>query len=104
MNGKKEGSLSASHSLCQIHQPNVLLLALKQAEDGDGLIVRLMEVEGKDSEVMVRLPFLMIKRAYQANLAEENEKVLPSQQHGVVVRVKPFGIMTIRLEVVDSRM
>lgn len=104
MNGKKERSLSASHSLCQIDQPNVLLLALKQAEDGNGLIVRLMEVEGKDSEVMVRLPFLTIKRAYQVNLVEENEKVLPAQQHGVVVRVKTFGIMTIRLEVVDSRM
>jgi len=53
---------------------------------------------------MVRLPFLTIKRAYQVNLVEENEKVLPAQQHGVVVRVKTFGIMTIRLEVVNSRM
>jgi len=43
MNGKKEGTLKKSMSFCQIDQPNVFLLILKQAEDGNGLIVRLME-------------------------------------------------------------
>jgi hypothetical protein len=98
MNGKKKGTLSTSYSFCQIEQPNVLLLALKQAEDGDGLIVRLMETEGKDTEVTVRLPFLTITRAYQTNLVEENERLLSAQKHEVTVPIKAFGITTIRVQ------
>lgn len=98
INGKKKGTLPASYSFCQIDQPNVLLLALKQAEDGDGLIVRLMETEGKNTEVTVRLPFINITRVYQTNLVEENERLLSAQKHEVTVSIKAFGITTIRIQ------
>ena len=98
IDGKKEGILPASHSFCQIDQPNVLLLALKQAEDGGGLIVRLMETEGKDTQVKVILPFFTIAMAYQTNLVEENERLLSAQKHGVTVPIKAFGITTIRVQ------
>ena len=100
INGKKKGTLPISNSFCQIDQPNVLLLTLKQAEDEGGLIVRLMETEGKDTEVTVRLPFLTIARVYQTNLVEENERLLSAQEHEVVAPIKAFGITTIRVQAI----
>ena len=102
MNGKKKGMLSTSHSFCQIEQANVLLLTLKQAEDGNGLILRLIETEGKDAVTTVRLPFILITQAYQTNLVEENERLLSAQEHEVIVSIKAFGITTIRLQVLKN--
>ena len=106
LNGKKDGTLDRtaveddclSRSFCQVDKPNVLLLTLKQAEDGDGIIVRLIETEGSDCTATVTLPFLRISKAYQTNLVEENESILPTQEHTVAVPVKSFGITTIRVQ------
>ena len=72
--------------------------SLKKAEDGNGIIIRLLETEGKDSLDKINLPFLKIKRIFQTNLVEENEKTIPSRVHGVEVPIKSFGLVTIRVE------
>jgi hypothetical protein len=97
INGKREGMMPKSMSFCQVDKANVLLLTLKKAEDEDGIIVRLIETEGEDSNVTVTLPFLTIEQAYQTNLVEENEKILSAQEHTVTVPIKAFGIMTFRI-------
>ena len=102
VNGKKEGTLEKSMSFCQVDKPNILLLTLKKAEDGDGLILRLIETEGKDTVVTLRLPFISITRAYQTNLVEENERLLSAKEHTVAVPIKAFGITTIRVEVLKN--
>ena len=99
VNGKKKGTLPERGSFCQLDQPNVLLLTLKQAEDKRGLIVRLMETEGEETEVTVRLPSLAIAQAFQTNLVEEDERPLLTQKHKVAVSIKAFGIITIRVQV-----
>ena len=86
-----------SMSFCQVDKPNVLLLTLKKAENEDGIIVRLIETEGEDTNVTLTLPFLTIEKAYQTNLVEENEKILSTQEHAVTVPIKAFGITTIRI-------
>jgi len=98
MKGKKEGKLSVSQSFCEVDKPNVLLLTLKQAEDGEGLIVRLIEIEGKNTDVKVTLPFFTIVRAYRTNLVEENERILSAKKHEIKVPVKAFDIATIRVQ------
>jgi len=97
INGEKKGSLPVSQSFCRIDQRNVLLLTLKEAEDGDGLIIRLLETEGRETTVKVRLPFLRIKNAYQTNLVEENEKRIRVRKDTIAVHIRPFGISTIRV-------
>jgi len=97
IDGKKEGPLPKSMNFCQVDRSNVLLLTLKKAEDEDGIIVRLTETEGEDTNVTVTLPFLTIKKAYQTNLVEENERILSTQEHAVTVPIKAFGITTIRI-------
>ena len=97
-NGKKEGTLKKSISFCQIDRANVLLLTLKKAEDENGIVIRLIETEGKDTVATVRLPFISITQAYQTNLVEENWRSLSAQKHAVVVAMKAFSITTIRVQ------
>ena len=97
IDGKQEGTMPKSMSFCQVDKPNVLLLTLKQAEDEDGIIVRLIETEGEDSSVTLTLPLFTIEKAHQTNLVEENEKILSTREHAVTVPIKAFGITTIRI-------
>ena len=98
MEGPSEGSLPVSASFCQIDAPNVLLLALKKAEDGNGYILRVMETEGRQTGVTVTMPYLSIWHAFETNLVEEDDRILPCTAHTVEVAVKPFGFATLRLQ------
>ena len=61
--------------------------------------MRLMETEGKNTDVKVTLPFFTITKAYQTNLVEENEKILSIiKKHSIEAFVKAFGITTIRVQ------
>jgi len=99
VHGKRDGTLDRKASFCSVSEANVLLLTLKRAEDGDGVIIRLIETEGRYANVRVSLPSLTIKRAYTTDLVEENNKGLISARHSVMVSIKPYGIATIRVEV-----
>jgi len=97
VDGENEGALPGSASFCQVDKSNVLLLTLKEAEDGDGIIIRLIETEGSSVDVMVTLPFVAIGQACLTNLVEENAEALSTEEHSVTVPVKAFGITTIRI-------
>ena len=97
VDGKQEGPLPAAASFCQVDRANVFLLTLKQAEDGDGIVIRLIETEGQEVTTAVTLPQLTVKRAFRANLAEENREELACTPHQIVVPVSPFQTVTIRV-------
>jgi alpha-mannosidase len=94
--GGHEGRLSTSGSFCQVDAENVTVLTIKGAEDGDGLVIRLAEMEGKDSVVMVTLPYLDIDQAFETNLVEEDHGVLDHRRHSVQVPIRANGLTTIR--------
>ena len=98
IHGKKEGALDRKMSFCQVDKPNVFLLTLKRAEDGDGIIVRLIETEGKDATATLTIPHLTIKQAYQTNLVEENKGKATFTEHTITAPIKAFGITTIRIQ------
>ena len=50
-----KGKLAPSGSLGNVEPRNVILGALKKSEDGDDLIVRLYESEGRESEAIVKI-------------------------------------------------
>jgi len=86
-----------SAGFCTVDQPNVLLLALKAAEDGDGLILRLAETEGRETFVTISLPEYEVAQAFQTNLVEENIGVVwTSPPHQVRVALGASAIITLR--------
>ena len=98
MKGPREGGcLPACTSFCQVDAPNVMGLAFKRAEDGAGYILRLIETEGRETKVRVTLPHFRLSPAFEANLVEQNRRLLPCTRHAVEVGIKPFGIATLRL-------
>jgi hypothetical protein len=99
VSGKGQGTLGKRMSFAEVDQPNVLLLTLKRAEDGQGVIVRLWETEGKQTTVSVKLPHLAIRKAFRTNLVEEDEQELTFTAQTVTASIKPFGLTTIRLHV-----
>ena len=97
--GKKDGPLAPnSMSFCSIDKPNVLLTTLKCAEDGKGIIIRLIETQGKPTATSVTLPHIAVAEATTTNLVEENEGRAVFTEHRVQVNLKAFGIATIRVE------
>jgi len=97
-----KGPLPMTRSFCEIDQPNVILTTFKEAENNSDLILRLVETEGVPTEVVVTLPGMSIARAYRTNTVEENQQELAPAGHQIRVRVKSFGIATIRVARADS--
>jgi len=98
VNGKREGTLDKKISFCRVDKPNVLLLTLKRAEDGDGIIIRLIETQGKATTASVTLPHIAVAEAMVTNLVEENKGRAVFTEHEIQVNLKAFGITTIRIK------
>lgn len=93
-----EGALPASYSFAGIEPANVILTAVKKAEDDNALIFRFFEFEGKPAQTRLRLP-KAAQRAAQTNLMEEEEEDLPLESDGkaVVVSVTPYEIKSVKV-------
>jgi len=93
-----DGSLPARHSFISVSPANVVLTAVKKAEDSNALLFRVYESAGKQSEVTIHVP-QGGSSATATNLmehAETNDKVeLKGDQ--VTFTVHPWEIQTIRV-------
>jgi alpha-mannosidase len=90
-------------SFCRSQPANASLLTLKRAEDGDGIVVRLIETEGRSATANIALPHLTVRGAWAANLAEENQSELAFSPHQVTTPIKAFGLATVRIRVQPTR-
>ncbi len=92
------GSLPAEHSFASVTPDNVVLTAVKKAEDAKGLIFRVYEWAGKDATVAFHVP-PGAKGASVTNLMETAEGS-PLEVSGDVVKapIKPYEILTIRVD------
>jgi hypothetical protein len=89
---------SEQASFLEIDQPDVALVTWKLAEDGVGMILRFLELGGKDATVNVRILLLNPQAAWSCNLMEQKDHDLPVSAHGFSFRVKPFQIVTVRVK------
>ena len=98
LNQPQSGKLPTQASFIQLSEPDVYLLTMKAAENGDGLILRLGNFFDKPQMVSVTMPFYTIKKAGLTNLMEEGSEDLPSGQHRVKVPLAAGKITTIRCQ------
>ena len=86
-----------SFSFMSQDNKNVILETIKRAEDGDGIIVRLYEVENKTTDVTVKTAF-DITEVVETNLMEEKvEGAVSANGNEFTFRIKPFEIKTFRI-------
>jgi hypothetical protein len=84
---------------------NLVLTALKPAEDGQGLVVRILETGGCETDGVLDLPLLKLVSAHEANAVEVKGRALTCASSRVRFHIKPNQALTLRLKVesVESR-
>ena len=90
------GTPGRRYSFAKPDKANVILETVKQAEDGNGVILRLYECENARTRTGVTLPE-GVSRVYVTNLLEEIQEELPVRQGKVELTVKPYEILTLLL-------
>jgi len=95
--GKHEGALAPEHSFAQARSENIIVTALKKAEDGDALVLRFYEWAGKGGEAQVQIP-PGAQSAAETDLMERPIGSLPVQGDMVRVHTKPYEIKTIKVQ------
>jgi alpha-mannosidase len=89
------GSWPAKRSFASVEPRNVILTALKKAEDSNDLIFRFYEFEGKSTDVRLHLPEAA-DRAMETDLMEKQERPIPLQQgREFTVSTGPYEIKTV---------
>jgi alpha-mannosidase len=92
------GTLAAEHSFASVSPENVVLTAVKKAEDAKGLIFRVYEWAGKEATVEFHVPSSPAS-ATVTNMQETPEGS-PLTVTGDVVKapIHPYEILTIRVD------
>ena len=92
------GSLPAEHSFASVSPENVVLTAVKKAEDAKGLIFRVYEWAGNNATVEFHVP-PGATGATVTNMMETPEGE-PLRLAGDVVKapINPYEILTIRVD------
>jgi len=89
-------SVPRPSSFVMCDQSNIVVETIKCAEDGNGIIVRLYESQRRRGKVTLTTGF-ELARVWRTNLLEENQNPLTSRGNSVVLFIKPYEIVTLRL-------
>ena len=91
LNGKRESFLEMS-------DPSLVLEAWKPAEDGNGTILRFLDLGGAARPVTIQTPLLRLKEAWQSDAVERNGNPLPLiGANGFQLTIHPREIVTVRI-------
>ncbi|HEY2469023.1 MAG TPA: polysaccharide lyase family protein [Terracidiphilus sp.] len=85
-------------SFLTIDDPNLLLDTWKPAEDGNGTILRLIDLGGQSRTVTINVPLISIEKISLTDAVERDQKpVVADSSHSFKIVVRPHQIITIRL-------
>ncbi|HVU66056.1 MAG TPA: alpha-mannosidase [Ktedonobacteraceae bacterium] len=93
---QREGEQEPLASLVAAGQPNIVIETVKQAEDGQGLIVRFYESQRRRGLITLTTSF-PLQAAWRTNLLEQNESELAATDRQITLPVRPYEIVTLRL-------
>lgn len=85
-------------SFLDTDRSNVSLVTWKLAEDGEGMILRFLEIAGEEGHVNIHIPLLKVESAWTCNAMEQKGGALPVSLHAFSFNVKPFQIVTVRVK------
>jgi len=83
-------------SLMEVDCPEVIVEAVKQAEDGSGVVVRLYEASGGSRKAALTL-HAMVAGAWESDMLERNRTPLDHGPRSVPLAFRPFEIKTVVL-------
>jgi len=93
-----ERVLETSQSLMHIENEAIRLVTLKQAEDGEGMILRLWNHTDAQVDTRIHFPGRQIESAHMCNVVEKTEDTgMPCEDDGIPVSIGAQAIQTLRL-------
>jgi len=96
------GALPPAHSFLQVDEENVVVTALKKAEDSGDLIVRFYEWAGKSGDVVLKFA-APVESSAETNLMEQAAGALSLRDGAVIVPTKPYEIRTAQIHFSSER-
>jgi hypothetical protein len=99
MEGAQRGTLpSGEASFVRLSAPDVELVTLKNSEQpGRGWILRLVETEGRDTDVSVDLGHFDLASAEECDLVENGRRAIPVERNRLRLHMGKYAYATIRL-------
>ena len=93
----EEANLPEAKSFFSVSEPNVVLSSIKKCEDDDSLIVRLYDIEGRDSQPALKC-FLPVRSARHTDIIEEPGTDIRWSGNEVRLPVGHNAIETVKLD------
>lgn len=90
------GETGEVFSLCSVNKPNVIVETIKQAEDGDGVIVRMYESHNARTPVTLTWN-RPITNVEECNAIEEKKSDIEAKNGQFSFVIKPYEIKTFRV-------
>ncbi len=97
-NAEPNQDIAQPLSLVQSPDPNIVIETIKTAQDGNGMIVRFYEAMGWRGPVTIKTGFT-IKKCSRTNLLERNLDKIDHQDSQITLPVRPYEIVTLRINV-----
>ncbi|HEY6766812.1 MAG TPA: glycoside hydrolase family 38 C-terminal domain-containing protein [Candidatus Sulfotelmatobacter sp.] len=94
---KHRGALTAEHSFLQTDSNNIVVTAVKTAQDDNSLIIRFYEWAGQEKDVRINLPSGAIA-ASETNLMEVPSGNVNLHDGSVLVHTKPYEIKSVKVQ------
>ena len=95
---KKVAGLPETYSFLSVNKNNVIVSTVKKADDDNNYIIRLYEMEGKDTEVTITFPF-NISKAWKTDMIEENPKEVVIMNNTLVLKIGHNAIETYKIAI-----
>ena len=93
----QSGTLPEELSFISSSSPFVRITALKKSESTNSLILRLVEMEGKDQNVAIKL-YYPVKSLFRTNIIEEEEKDTGQKGKSLNIELGNNSIETFRID------
>ncbi len=90
------GSLPASHSYASVSAPNVILTAMKKAEDTNALVLRMYECAGQGGQIQVTLPAGATSATVTNLMENQDGAAVPLAGNVATVSIHPYEILTLK--------
>ena len=94
---KQDGTFGAEKSFITVDKENIIIDAVKPAQDGNGIIIRMYEAERKHCKVNVKFNFGTVNKVIETNLMEVDETEIPAADNGFSFTITPHQVKTFRI-------
>jgi alpha-mannosidase len=92
------GSFPARNSFVHSEAKNIVITAVKKAEDSNSIILRFYEWAGKDGPVHIQIPKGAVSAEFTNLMEDEHGATIPIDRDAIDVPAHPYEIVTVKID------